>query len=91
MGRKPTLKEERNPDIQLNCHMEDSRFTYMGKIVTTNRVHMMCWTEAKEIRGVSVILSSSGKFIYVVPHPDFSFGIGPEPQDYLQGSDKGEL
>lgn len=52
---------------------------------------MTCWTEAKEIRGLSVILSNSGKFIYVVPHPDFSFGIGPEPQDYLQGSDKGEL
>lgn len=26
----------------------------------------------------------------LVPHPNFSFGLGPEPQGYLQGSDKGE-
>lgn len=91
MGRKPTLKEERKPDIQLNSHMEDSRFTCVGKIVITNRVHVMCWTEAKEIREVSVILYSSGKFIYVVLHPNFSFGTGLEPQGYLQERDKGEL
>lgn len=51
VGRKPTLKEKRSPDIQLNSHMEeDSRFAYMGKIVITNRVHVMGWREAKGIR-----------------------------------------
>lgn len=40
---------------------------------------------------MSVSLSSSGKFIYAVSRPHFSFRIGPEPQGYLQGSDKGEL
>lgn len=51
VGRKPTLEEKSSPDIQLNGHMEeDSRFTYVGKIVITNRVHVMGWREAKEVR-----------------------------------------
>ena len=32
MGRKPTLKSERNPDLQLNSRMEEEDILhYMGK------------------------------------------------------------
>lgn len=71
MGRKPTLKEKRNPDI--NSHMEEGiRLNYMGKIVIKIREKMI-WREAREI---SISKSSFAKFIYAVPHSNFSFGFG---------------
>lgn len=54
MGRKPILKSERNPDIQLNSHMEEEDILhYMGKTVIRTRVNVMGW---REIRLVSVTL-----------------------------------